>query len=171
MVGLRALTEQKHTRANGAKPARELCFQRISPRKDFIRSVGGQLECFLRLSLAGSALDGARDVAPRHRTSSDVETIPRLLDALLLMNDECGMQAEGLTPQVVNSLAKQIRALHNAPPEGVKFLPEESTTLTELHAEITGPGELSIQGFKIERGPRDRSARAKSCRSCWGMRR
>jgi hypothetical protein len=40
----------------------------------------------------------------------------------------------------VASLAKQIRQLHNNPPEGVKFAPAESTTLTELYADIAGPG-------------------------------
>lgn len=44
-----------------------------------------------------------------------------------------------LTPQVVGLLAKQIRSLHSTPPEGITFQPGD--TLTELFADIAGPGE------------------------------
>ena len=47
-----------------------------------------------------------------------------------------------LAPSVVASLTRQLRALHASPPEGVRFLATESGTLTELHAEIVGPGAL-----------------------------
>lgn len=47
-----------------------------------------------------------------------------------------------LAPAVVASLTRQLRALHSSPPEGVRFLASESGTLTELHAEIVGPGAL-----------------------------
>jgi aminoglycoside phosphotransferase len=45
-----------------------------------------------------------------------------------------------LPPAVVSSLARQLRALHTKPPEGVTFLPSESGSLTELYASIEGPG-------------------------------
>lgn len=65
------------------------------------------------------------------------------------------LQAGSLTPQVVNHLAKQIRALAGSPPEGITFLPGES--LTELFAVIVGPGACACARActrpHTERGP------------------
>ena len=45
-----------------------------------------------------------------------------------------------MAPAVVSSLARQIRQLATAPPDGVRFYPSEKG-LSEIDASIDGPGE------------------------------
>lgn len=48
----------------------------------------------------------------------------------------------GFVPQaqVVQRLGREIQELVRAPPEGIRFVPNDEETLTEVHAEIAGPG-------------------------------
>lgn len=50
------------------------------------------------------------------------------------------MSAENLAPQVMASLARQIKQLLTKPPDGVKYVPTDGT-LTEVLADIAGPGQ------------------------------
>ncbi len=51
---------------------------------------------------------------------------------------------ENLQPHVMQALARQIKSLATAPPEGIKYIPTES--LTEIHAQIEGPTGTPYQG-------------------------
>lgn len=48
-----------------------------------------------------------------------------------------------MAPAVVASLARQIRQLATAPPDGVKFYPNEKG-LSEIDASIDGPGTSKV---------------------------
>lgn len=56
--------------------------------------------------------------------------------------------AENLAPSVMASLAKQIRVLVKSPPDGVSLAPDEGS-ITEIHADITGPEETPFYGGKF----------------------
>ena len=48
---------------------------------------------------------------------------------------------QNVNPRVMGRLNKELRQLASNPPEGVRFLPGDCDTLTEVHAELDGPGE------------------------------
>lgn len=52
-------------------------------------------------------------------------------------------QASDMAPAVVASLARQIRQLATAPPDGVRFYPNEKG-LSEIDASIDGPGTSEV---------------------------
>lgn len=52
---------------------------------------------------------------------------------------------ENLAPQVLASLARQLKVIATKPPEGVKYLPTEGN-ITEICAEISGPETTPYEG-------------------------
>ena len=52
------------------------------------------------------------------------------------------MATENLAPQVISRLMAEIRDLVRHPSEGIEYIESESDTVSEIHACITGPGEI-----------------------------
>jgi ubiquitin-protein ligase len=52
------------------------------------------------------------------------------------------MATENLAPQVISRLLGEIRDLVRNPPEGILYIESdnENNTVSEIHAQITGPG-------------------------------
>jgi ubiquitin-conjugating enzyme E2 S len=47
---------------------------------------------------------------------------------------------------VIQRVAKEIRQLVQAPPSGIRYLPQDEEVLTEIHVEIAGPEETPYSG-------------------------
>ena len=58
---------------------------------------------------------------------------------------------ENLAPQVLASLARQLKSIATKPPEGVKYIPSEGN-ITEIVAEIEGPETTPYEGgiFRVK---------------------
>ena len=41
---------------------------------------------------------------------------------------------------MIQRIAKELRLLAKAPPEGIQYLPTDDENLSEIHVEIKGPG-------------------------------
>ena len=48
---------------------------------------------------------------------------------------------QNISPQVISRIARELKELTKAPPEGIKHRPTDEDSLAEIHAEIEGPGE------------------------------
>lgn len=57
------------------------------------------------------------------------------------------VQAENLAPHVVAALARQLRQLATAPPDGITFVPSE--VLNEIFADIDGPSTLLCRELNV----------------------
>ena len=53
--------------------------------------------------------------------------------------------AENISPQIVQLLARELKKLASAPPDGIKYIPQHDN-LTEIHAEIAGPEDTPYEG-------------------------
>ena len=51
------------------------------------------------------------------------------------------MRRQNISPQVITRIARELKELTKAPPEGIKHRPTDEDSLAEIHAEIEGPGE------------------------------
>ena len=49
------------------------------------------------------------------------------------------MASENFAPQVISRLMGEIRDLVRSPPEGIEYCEGEDTSVSEIHANITGP--------------------------------
>ena len=47
---------------------------------------------------------------------------------------------QNISPQVISRIARELKELTKAPPEGIKHRPTDEDSLAEIHAEIEGPG-------------------------------
>jgi ubiquitin-protein ligase len=47
-----------------------------------------------------------------------------------------------LNPRVLGRVNKELKELMNSAPEGVRFVPNDMDTLTEVHVEMDGPGTI-----------------------------
>ena len=50
--------------------------------------------------------------------------------------------SENLPPQVITRVLREIRELVQSPPLGITYVPSDDDTVTEIHAQIEGPGML-----------------------------
>ena len=50
---------------------------------------------------------------------------------------------QNINPRVMARLSKEVRVLARDPPEGIRFIPGDCDTLTEVHCELDGPGETT----------------------------
>lgn len=59
---------------------------------------------------------------------------------------------ENLPPQVMSRLGKELKKLVRAPPDGIKFIPNEEERVDEIHAEIAGPVGTPFEGgyFRVK---------------------
>jgi ubiquitin-protein ligase len=48
--------------------------------------------------------------------------------------------SQNINPRVIGRLNKELKQLMASPPEGVRFVPGDMDTLTEVHVEMDGPG-------------------------------
>ena len=48
--------------------------------------------------------------------------------------------SQNINPRVIGRLNKELKQLMSSPPEGVRFVPGDMDTLTEVHIELDGPG-------------------------------
>ena len=52
--------------------------------------------------------------------------------------------SQNVNPRVMGRLNKELKQLMSSPPEGVRFVPGDMDTLTEVHVEMDGPGKKEI---------------------------
>ena len=52
--------------------------------------------------------------------------------------------SQNINPRVIGRLNKELKQLMSAPPEGVRFIPGDMDTLTEVYIEMDGPGKFSV---------------------------
>ena len=57
--------------------------------------------------------------------------------------------AENLSPQIVGSIAKELKKLSTAPPDGIKYVPR-SDSFTEIYADIEGPEGTPYHGGSFQ---------------------
>lgn len=69
--------------------------------------------------------------------------LPLNLPPSLLPRSAC---SENLPPQVVVRLAKEVRKLATAPPEGIAYLATDDDSMGEVHAEVAGPVGTPFEG-------------------------
>ena len=50
------------------------------------------------------------------------------------------VRRQNISPQVITRIARELKELTKAPPEGIKHRPTDEDSLAEIHAEIEGPG-------------------------------
>mmetsp|Transcript_14765 Transcript_14765/g.27163 ORF Transcript_14765/g.27163 Transcript_14765/m.27163 type:complete len:249 (+) Transcript_14765:47-793(+) len=54
--------------------------------------------------------------------------------------------SQNINPRVIGRLNKELKQLVASPPEGVRFVPGDMDTLTEVHVEMDGPEETPYEG-------------------------
>lgn len=59
------------------------------------------------------------------------------------------MATENLAPQVISRLMAEIRDLVRNPPEGIEYVDNEDSSVSEIHAMISGPEETPFFGGKF----------------------
>jgi ubiquitin-conjugating enzyme E2 S len=59
------------------------------------------------------------------------------------------MATENLAPQVISRLMAEIRDLVRTPPEGIEYVDSEDSTVSEIHAMISGPEGTPFYGGKF----------------------
>lgn len=50
------------------------------------------------------------------------------------------MAADNLAPLIINRLGKEINSLKRRPPGGFAYIESENDTMSEIHAQLIGPG-------------------------------
>lgn len=60
--------------------------------------------------------------------------------------------SQNINPRVIGRLNKELKQLMASPPEGVRFIPGDMDTLTEVHIEMDGPEQTPYEGgtFKMK---------------------
>lgn len=48
---------------------------------------------------------------------------------------------QNINPRVIGRLNRELKSLTSSPPEGIRFLPGDMDSLSEVHVEMDGPGE------------------------------
>ena len=48
--------------------------------------------------------------------------------------------ADSLAPMIISRLGKEINSLKRRPPGGFTYIESDSDTVTEIHAQLVGPG-------------------------------
>lgn len=59
------------------------------------------------------------------------------------------MSPHNLAPQIISRLMSEVREVVKSPPEGVEILLEEDSSVSEIHAIISGPEETPFYGGKF----------------------
>jgi len=54
--------------------------------------------------------------------------------------------SQNINPRVIGRLNKELKQLMATPPEGVRFIPGDMDTLTEVHIEMDGPEQTPYEG-------------------------
>src|SRR3546814_536393 len=80
-----------------------------------------------------------RQIAGRTPVAPPQDTTPfRQLSSVTAMATR-----ENLPPQVITRIMREIRDLVRAPPLGISYIASDDDVVTEVHAQIEGPGALS----------------------------
>eukprot|EP00607_Mallomonas_marina_P000640 CAMPEP_0182428264 /NCGR_PEP_ID=MMETSP1167-20130531/21828_1 /TAXON_ID=2988 /ORGANISM="Mallomonas Sp, Strain CCMP3275" /LENGTH=198 /DNA_ID=CAMNT_0024611041 /DNA_START=152 /DNA_END=745 /DNA_ORIENTATION=- len=59
------------------------------------------------------------------------------------------MATENLQPQIISRILKEVRQLVKSPPDGIVYMENENSTVSEIFATITGPDDTPFTGGKF----------------------